>query len=143
MKAKCKLRYGSVSCTPRQKRNKMIGQSAPRFDKYSHPFDVMTAVLPGWRMVSDNSDGKLNADIINLVYRRPILQVYDNYLHNAQYRGLPKRGERPKNTTKKDFEPEFVFPLPMITAREYKNHIVSEDSRLKFVIENEPRARKS
>ena len=115
----------------------MIGQSSPRFDKYSHPFDVMTAILPGWRMVSDNSDGKLNADIINLVYRRPILQVYDNYLHNAQYRGLPKRGERPKNTTKRDFEPEFVFPLPMITAREYKNHIVSEDSRLNFVIEEE------
>lgn len=120
----------------------MIGQSAPRFDKYSHPFDVMTAVLPGWRMVSDNSDGKLNAEIINLVYRRPILQVYDNYLHNEQYRGLPKRTSQTKNTTKKDFQPEFVFPLPMITSRLYKSHIVSEDSRLKFIIEDEKKQEK-
>ena len=110
--------------------------SPRRFNRFTHQADVMAAIYPGFHIVGDSSKSKINANIVHLIYRRPMLQVYDNYLKNCQYLMLKKKSEA-KNTLDRNFQPEFVFSLPMITARIYKSHIVPEDCRLNFIVEEE------
>ena len=107
-----------------------------KFDVFSESLDVKAAIIPGFNVIGSSGSDKINKSLVHLIYRKPILQVYDNYLNSAQYLGVPKKKGK-KNTLDTDFKPAIVLPIPMITARLYKSHIVSEESRLNFFVEDQ------
>ena len=115
----------------------MISPPRNRFSVWTDQLDIKAAVYPGFNIISESGSGKMNTGLVQLIYRKVMLQVYDNYLNNHQYRCLKKAMPDEKNTKSENFRPDIIFPLPMITARIYKSHIVTEESRLRFLVDDE------
>ena len=85
---------------------------------------------PGWKMKNETG----NHIIDQLLYRKKNFELYDRYMDNTQYKGLPDWNGNLTNQQIDDrtTQPKKVYPLPQIASDRFSGLITNQQSRLEF-----------
>ena len=88
----------------------------------------------GWRMRGEGDDR-----LVQLLFRKPELQLYDNYLNDLQYEHLEEWNGKvsEQQIDNRRNQPKKIFPIVKIATNQFKRHITTEQSRLNFSTDEE------
>ena len=100
---------------------------------------AMVALNQGWRYRGDTDN-----NLVKLLYRKPELHLFDNYLENAQYEHLNAWDGKIANQQmdNRTVQPKKILALPSISAELFCSHLTTEEARLNFMHEDEDKQKK-
>jgi len=109
--------------------------------KPGRPFNIRGLTRLGMRTVLNQGhilkDG--DKDLAQILYRKPELQLYDNYLTDCQYDHLDEWDPNlsMQQMDLRQHQPKKIFSIPKIATDLFCSHITTEESRLLITCEDD------